>query len=202
MHRHHSPAGRMAVDGAAGIHFNTLGRGEGSGTSSPPLWSAKGASSPPPPSRLEAIERGQRELMEMVQSMPESGYELSLRDLVELPKPASAGDHPPEESAPPGPGGRWRRGGGKPEMKLGRGTATANGNGGDFMLRMFFPPTFGGSRSRSRKGRVSPEKYLDGECLKKRSSDHTNRNNRYHISSPINLDLFTFIYIYSLHIFI
>lgn len=36
-----------------------------------------------PSSRTEAIVRGQRELMEMVRNMPESNYELSLKDLVE-----------------------------------------------------------------------------------------------------------------------
>ncbi|RZC18161.1 uncharacterized protein LOC114410369 [Glycine soja] len=36
-----------------------------------------------PTSRTQAIVRGQRELMEMVKNMPESNYELSLKDLVE-----------------------------------------------------------------------------------------------------------------------
>lgn len=36
-----------------------------------------------PSSRTEAIVKGQRELMEMVRNMPESNYELSLKDLVE-----------------------------------------------------------------------------------------------------------------------
>ncbi|KAL7117863.1 hypothetical protein ACP275_03G099000 [Erythranthe tilingii] len=63
--------------------------------SSPPLW--KKNSSPSHPllrrhshrrslsskSRAEAIARGQWELMEMVKTMPESSYELSLKDLVE-----------------------------------------------------------------------------------------------------------------------
>ncbi|KAL7155801.1 hypothetical protein ABFS83_03G099900 [Erythranthe nasuta] len=63
--------------------------------SSPPLW--KNNSSPSHPllrrhshrrslsekSRAETIARGQWELMEMVRNMPESSYELSLKDLVE-----------------------------------------------------------------------------------------------------------------------
>ncbi|KAI3460537.1 hypothetical protein Pfo_017200 [Paulownia fortunei] len=69
-----------------------------SGVCSPPLW--KNSPSPPrspsqpllnhhiyrslsPNSRAQAIVRGQRELMEMVKNMPESSYELSLKDLVE-----------------------------------------------------------------------------------------------------------------------
>ncbi|KAF8026534.1 hypothetical protein BT93_F3121 [Corymbia citriodora subsp. variegata] len=39
-----------------------------------------------PSSRTQAIARGQMELMEMVRNMPESCYELSLKDLVELPR--------------------------------------------------------------------------------------------------------------------
>ncbi|KAG2399773.1 uncharacterized protein HKW66_Vig0103740 [Vigna angularis] len=60
-----------------------------SGICSPPMWTT----SPPhsktdhrslsPTSRTQAIVRGQRELMEMVKNMPESTYELSLKDLVE-----------------------------------------------------------------------------------------------------------------------
>ncbi|PIM98581.1 hypothetical protein CDL12_28937 [Handroanthus impetiginosus] len=63
-----------------------------SGENSPPLWQ----NSPTHPllrrnnyralspnSRAQAIARGQWELMEMVKNMPESSYELSLRDLVE-----------------------------------------------------------------------------------------------------------------------
>ncbi|TKY74197.1 vitellogenin-2 protein [Spatholobus suberectus] len=60
-----------------------------SGICSPPMWTT----SPPhrknhyrslsPTSRTQAIARGQRELMEMVKDMPESNYELSLKDLVE-----------------------------------------------------------------------------------------------------------------------
>ncbi|XP_022895188.1 uncharacterized protein LOC111409364 [Olea europaea var. sylvestris] len=73
---------------------------EDPGVCSPPLW--KNIPSPPkslspshpllhhqnyrafsPNSRTQAIARGQWELMEMVKNMPESSYELSLKDLVE-----------------------------------------------------------------------------------------------------------------------
>ncbi|KAK1371484.1 hypothetical protein POM88_037576 [Heracleum sosnowskyi] len=62
---------------------------------SPPLWSNKSNvnsnllphdhrySSPSPTSRLQAIEDGRIELMEMVKGMPESSYELSLEDIVD-----------------------------------------------------------------------------------------------------------------------
>lgn len=76
-----------------GVLFRPLNREDDeSGVHSPPLWTA----SPPrhqinnhrtlsPTSRTQAIARGQRELMEIVKNMPESCYELSLKDLVEQP---------------------------------------------------------------------------------------------------------------------
>ncbi|KAJ8555750.1 hypothetical protein K7X08_013246 [Anisodus acutangulus] len=67
-----------------------------SGVSSPPLWKNRPPRSPDHPlqkstnyrsispnSRALAIAKGQWELMEMVKNMPESCYELSLKDLVE-----------------------------------------------------------------------------------------------------------------------
>ncbi|AEE30097.1 hypothetical protein AtNW77_Chr1g0023981 [Arabidopsis thaliana] len=67
-----------------------------SGVCSPTLWRTSPPKSPPPfhrpedywslspDSKAQAIARGQRELMEMVSKMPESCYELSLKDLVEV----------------------------------------------------------------------------------------------------------------------
>ncbi|WZZ67241.1 hypothetical protein YC2023_078611 [Brassica napus] len=62
-----------------------------SGVCSPPLWRTSPPKSPQanhqnlsPVSKAQVIARGQRELMEMVSKMPESCYELSLKDLVEV----------------------------------------------------------------------------------------------------------------------
>ncbi|KAK6786962.1 hypothetical protein RDI58_015487 [Solanum bulbocastanum] len=66
-----------------------------SGASSPALWQNSPSRSPvhpinyrslSPNSRTQAIARGQCELMEMVKNMPESCFELSLKDLVEQTK--------------------------------------------------------------------------------------------------------------------
>lgn len=78
-----------------GIQFRPIQDDE-SGVCSPPLWRKSPPRIPihleqsynsfrilPPSSRVQAIARGQKELMEMVQAMPESSYELSLKDLVE-----------------------------------------------------------------------------------------------------------------------
>ncbi|KAE8685681.1 putative Tetratricopeptide repeat (TPR)-like superfamily protein [Hibiscus syriacus] len=61
-----------------------------SGICSPPLWKTTPRREMTidyrclsPSSRTQAIARGQRELMEMVSKMPESCYELTLKDLVE-----------------------------------------------------------------------------------------------------------------------
>ncbi|OIW04520.1 hypothetical protein TanjilG_13902 [Lupinus angustifolius] len=66
------------------------------GICSPPLWTRSPPKSPnqrrnyyrslSPKSKTQAIERGQTELMEMVRTMPESSYELTLKDIVEQPK--------------------------------------------------------------------------------------------------------------------
>ncbi|CAL0315474.1 unnamed protein product [Lupinus luteus] len=66
------------------------------GICSPPLWTRSPPKSPnqrrnyyrslSPTSKTQAIERGQKELMEMVRTMPESSYELTLKDIVEQPK--------------------------------------------------------------------------------------------------------------------
>ncbi|CAK9153991.1 unnamed protein product [Ilex paraguariensis] len=79
-----------------GVQFRPESIEDESGVCSPPLWKTSPPTSPASPrhhqnnyrylsptSRTQAIARGQRELMEMVKRMPESSYELSLKDLVE-----------------------------------------------------------------------------------------------------------------------
>ncbi|XP_027148814.1 uncharacterized protein LOC113749322 [Coffea eugenioides] len=90
-----------------GVQFRPQNSEDESGVQSPPLWKSSPPTSPlnsrcnsntyrslSPTSRTQAIARGQRELMEMVKNMPESCYELSLKDLVEHPRIES----PKEES--------------------------------------------------------------------------------------------------------
>ncbi|GAB4844113.1 hypothetical protein Ancab_037420 [Ancistrocladus abbreviatus] len=88
---------------SGGLRFavETMVEDESNG-SSPRLWnnspptSPKGTASPlhnqtlSPTSRTQAIARGRRELMEMVRDMPESFYELSLKDIVEQKTAISA----------------------------------------------------------------------------------------------------------------
>ncbi|KAI5664482.1 hypothetical protein M9H77_23805 [Catharanthus roseus] len=91
----------VAYDDDEEVQFRPLNsEDDRSGVHSPPLWTTSPPRSPvhslhhvninyrtlSPASRTQAIAKGQRELMEMVKSMPESCYELSLKDLVEQPK--------------------------------------------------------------------------------------------------------------------
>lgn len=80
------------VSGGVQFSLETMEE-ENSGVCSPPLWRNNSPPDSPvrhtnhgvlsPASRAQAIARGKREIMEMVQNMPETSYELSLKDLVE-----------------------------------------------------------------------------------------------------------------------
>ncbi|MFS7952802.1 hypothetical protein Hanom_Chr07g00611171 [Helianthus anomalus] len=77
----------------AAVQFRLETTDEDSGVFSPPLWRSTSPPDSPvrfpnarslsPASRAQAIARGQREMMEMVNNMPETSYELSLKDMVE-----------------------------------------------------------------------------------------------------------------------
>ncbi|KAE8735095.1 putative Tetratricopeptide repeat (TPR)-like superfamily protein [Hibiscus syriacus] len=76
-----------------------------SGICSPPLWKISPRHEMnidyrclSPSSRTQAIARGQRELMEMVSKMPESCYELTLKDLVEHQRQQAVVDEQKQES--------------------------------------------------------------------------------------------------------
>lgn len=90
---------RDSNGGDTGFQVHTHG-GEGFGSYSPSLWKTSKSrntmqeSSPLLPSnhqysnlstsmRMKAIEEGRKELMEMIHNMPESTYELSLKDIVD-----------------------------------------------------------------------------------------------------------------------
>ncbi|KAK1436433.1 hypothetical protein QVD17_02213 [Tagetes erecta] len=76
---------------SSGVQFRLETMEENSGVCSPPLWRSISPPDSPvrfprslsPASRAQAIARGQREMMEMVENMPETSYELSLKDMVE-----------------------------------------------------------------------------------------------------------------------
>ncbi|ERN18146.1 hypothetical protein AMTRI_Chr11g97170 [Amborella trichopoda] len=79
-------SGRDDIDFSSSVEV-----GESGGSCSPPLWSSASASA-----RAQAIATSRKELMQLVSRMPESGYELSLQDLVEpTPSPHLASPRDP-----------------------------------------------------------------------------------------------------------
>ncbi|KAI9097785.1 hypothetical protein K1719_025556 [Acacia pycnantha] len=140
-----------------------------SGICSPPLWKTSPARSPQfdknyyrslsPSSRTQAIVRGQKELMEMVRNMPESTYELTLKDLVEKTTVKVGEENEKEEKTLINKSEYGREGSGSSSGRKGDQTAAAmrSGNvqsGGFYLKMMMFPPSFG-SKKKKKKGESS-----------------------------------------------
>lgn len=160
-------------------HTQNAVESDDSGVCSPPLWKNSPSPSRPllshhvyrslsPTARLQAISRGQKELMEMVKSMPESSYELSLKDLVE---------HHRNEAPPPPPlSGQDspQRGGAvkvkRQESKKSEKNLVRNGSfeleSKGMFLKMVFPFTMQSKKKRnldrSYSGRVSSKNGVGG----------------------------------------
>lgn len=142
-----------------------------SGACSPTLWGSNSRSSPQfhrprnrslsPTSRIQAIARGQQELMEMVRNMPEASYELSLKDLVEYHRVAnpdtsieSRDDSTSETS--------FRRDSSKKTAETrALVTRSRSVDSGGFYLKMFFPLPFG-QISAKKKRSVRNDSGLNG----------------------------------------
>ncbi|KAK8549030.1 hypothetical protein V6N13_054209 [Hibiscus sabdariffa] len=174
-----------------------------SGISSPPLWRTSPRREEnvdyrclSPSSRAEAIARGQRELMEMVSKMPESCYELTLKDLVEYQQQQQpVVDEPKQESFAEGRGSnpvdelnKYKKER-QNSRKLQMNRSGSLDNGG-FLLKMVFPVSLGSKKKKntnnkkkndcntSNNSRVSPKptvvadasaKTVDKDWWKKRS---------------------------------
>lgn len=168
---------------------------EDSEISSPPLWKTSPPMSPttkasifqhlPPTSQAQAIAKGRQELMEMMKGVPESAYELSLKDLVELPsnkRDFASGATTQEEREI------------KKMTTTRRHEKRRNVKNGPFLLNMFFPAALIAKKKRGGTGtcsKVSPkppsaavdgekvafEKSLDGEWWKKSSSEAVEKKN-------------------------
>ncbi|CAL0319448.1 unnamed protein product [Lupinus luteus] len=140
-----------------------------SGICSPPLWKTSPPMSPKdeidndyrslsPKSRKQAIVKGQQELMDMVKNMPETHYELSLKDLVEhhQQRVDFREEKRVEEKKKSGGGGSGRR-----VIVLDKVGSVKRKNGvkvdhgGGFYLKMVFPFTLG---SKDKKKKVMKNK--------------------------------------------
>ncbi|KAF6167125.1 hypothetical protein GIB67_029763 [Kingdonia uniflora] len=181
------------------IEFRPRGEDGGPGVTSPPLWKS---TSPPardttavqrhnnynnlsPASRTQAIARGRQELMEMVKHMPESCYELSLRDLVEKPKLqeveqilAQHADTPTQKK---------NRKVNKANKSKSQMLPSKSMNNGPVLLKMFLPISLRQKEKSLQTGKVSPRPSVregekggaDKEWWKKRSSvTEENENDR------------------------
>ncbi|KAK4800289.1 hypothetical protein SAY86_020776 [Trapa natans] len=169
------------IFGSGGLAFAADGEG-GSGASTPPLWD--GSESPEncrrnrdplsPGSRIDAILRGRVELMEMVKNMPESCYELSLRDLVEVNRSfaqegvllpegqkGQVGSHKPPQSQ------QHRQ-----QMVRSGSLDNSSSSGGGFLLKMMFPVPWraGKKRKGAKMGRSDASARAGEEWWKKRSA--------------------------------
>ncbi|KAE9608934.1 hypothetical protein Lal_00020360 [Lupinus albus] len=140
-----------------------------SGICSPPLWKTSPPMSPKderdndyrslsPKSRTQAIVKGQRELMDMVKNMPETHYELSLKDIVEHHQQRV---DPREEKRVVEKKKSGGRGSGRRVVVLDKVASVKRNNGvkvdhgGGFYLKMVFPFTLG---SKDKKKKVMKKK--------------------------------------------
>ncbi|RDX78235.1 hypothetical protein CR513_41508, partial [Mucuna pruriens] len=118
-----------------------------SGICSPPLWTTSPHDRKnyyrclSPASKTQAIARGQRELMEMVKNMPESTYELSLKDLVEHPRVEVGQEKKSEERKLSNKNMHNRKVDNKGHVKR-----TGNIDSGGFYLKMVFPISLGSKK--------------------------------------------------------
>ncbi|KAL5993057.1 hypothetical protein ACLOJK_013977 [Asimina triloba] len=170
-----TPGHRESNKESDGIEFHAqMQTEEDPDASSPPLWKTGPPAAPAikvsspshyaqlsPASRSQAIARGRQELMRLVQDMPESSYELSLKDLVETSasgknfEEASREDERAlvhktikEDKAIKGKRSCRRR-----ELQ------SRNMQSGAFLIKMFSPSALGSLRRSSSTGtssRVSP----------------------------------------------
>eukprot|EP00262_Sarcandra_glabra_P016300 TRINITY_DN5272_c1_g1_i1.p1 TRINITY_DN5272_c1_g1~~TRINITY_DN5272_c1_g1_i1.p1 ORF type:complete len:344 (+),score=58.60 TRINITY_DN5272_c1_g1_i1:353-1384(+) len=186
------------------IEFRAQTHQDESGVSSPPLW--KTTSPPLSPTtpkafpvnhhhqylsstpRSLAIARGRRELMEMIKNMPESAYELSLKDIVESPTAAMVRQETVAEDVELTNQMIEREKKKKKKKKVKRQvsrTSSGSMDNGGFLLKMFFPTSLGlkrSSRSSNTCSKVSPrpilaegekvgvDRSVDGEWWKRRFS--------------------------------
>ncbi|KAM5562533.1 hypothetical protein ABKV19_017648 [Rosa sericea] len=185
------------------LRLNAAEEESPSGVCSPPLWKTTTTSPPKSPnrpvnnyrslspaSRTQAIARGQRELMEMVRNMPESCYELSLKDLVERPRMVEVEvdeDDMSTEALVKREDGKVKKK--KNDRKKPMVVRSGSFDSGGFLLKMVFPISLGSNKknktvviNKNKKNKsdsvegdgttakVSPRPSVDKDWWKKRVS--------------------------------
>ncbi|KAL5555431.1 hypothetical protein UlMin_037667 [Ulmus minor] len=151
------------------------------GVYSPPLWKANTAnfeSSPllpnnhcysnlSPNARKQVIADGRKELMEMIKNMPESCYELSLKDIVDEQHGLQEGQEENIVTKAEGSYFNTESQFRKPKKKIknfraGQISRTASMESETFLLKMFFPTSLG-SNKKAKAGNRSKSKVTSGE---------------------------------------
>ncbi|XP_008799067.2 uncharacterized protein LOC103713817 [Phoenix dactylifera] len=134
---------------------------------SPPLWKKPG--SPMAEQLAQAIAGYRQEMLEIVRDMPETAYELSLRDLVESPRIAK----PPVQQTL-GKGGEFSKDKTEKEKRkkgIRRMSRSESMDPGGFLLKMFLPNPLTGRRKKSFGGSSACAKVSPQDCWKKNTSD-------------------------------
>lgn len=149
----------------------------GFSTPPPPVWGPS-ASLPPshhrknyrnmsPASKAQAIARGQRELMEMVSKMPESCYELSLKDLVEQQPVVEVKQEQQQVQEREEVNPKKKKNNDKIKkmeiVKKKNGSVSDNNNKEGFLLKMVFPLAFGIMNNKKNKNKNKKKKKKKSE---------------------------------------
>lgn len=165
-------ASYRAQTGTGFTQFSSEPRSDGGGPGNytPPLWKSTSPPSGISP-RTRAIEQGQMELMEMVRNMPETCYELSLRDLVEKPAMSQDTGDPENGKALDRSESRKKVQNGRPSYKPQVARSGSINNGG-LLIKMVFPGSSLGPKQKQRTGsslapnKVSPRPSLSDESAR------------------------------------
>ncbi|KAM7260187.1 hypothetical protein ACFE04_015928 [Oxalis oulophora] len=142
-----------------------------SGIETPPLWPRTSPNQQhyrtlSPTSRTQAIARGQKELMEMVSMMPESCYELSLKDLVQRSEVE-------EEKVKIYPKGRNKSG---KKVEMMKRSESLDHNGGLLLKMVVLPVPFKLTKKKSKKHDLSTNMNESNKVISPRPSVSDNNN--------------------------
>ncbi|XP_020571023.1 uncharacterized protein LOC110018154 isoform X1 [Phalaenopsis equestris] len=137
--------------------------------SSPPLWKS---ASPIPRPTSQIIEKYRHEMMDLARDLPETDYELSLRDMVELKQIHRSGKEEEEASLTE----RLEVSKEREKRRVRKVSRTGSMDSGGFLLKLFlpsFPAVLGGSR------KISPRTITagdDGEWINGRLRERSSSN--------------------------
>ncbi|KAH0452483.1 hypothetical protein IEQ34_019782 [Dendrobium chrysotoxum] len=104
--------------------------------SSPTLWKSASPDSRPNISRAQMIDKYRQEMMDLVRDLPETAYELSLRDMVDLTSNQRREEEKEDEAALTE---RWQMNKGRRKRRVNSNSRIGSMLSGGFLLKMFMP---------------------------------------------------------------